>query len=108
MEKRSVRSMAREMRVSRNTVRKYLEQAEPRRKEARRMRPVLAEVAPRLEPLVAEWSGATTEKQRITGSRLHSELVSGFQSERYDGAVVVARMAASASRGVRAAGVPAR
>lgn len=80
VEGRSVRSVAREMGLSRNTVRKYLRVSEPRRAEGPRSRPVLEEVAPRLEALVAEWSKTVTPKQRITGARLHAELVvEGFE-----------------------------
>ncbi len=76
IEGRSRRSVAREMRVSRNTVRKYLRVSAPRRVESQpRARPVLEEVAPRLEELVEEWAQRTTRKQRITGSRLHRQLV---------------------------------
>jgi len=81
IEGRSRRSVAREMGVSRNTVRKYLRLSEPRRVETQpRARPVLESVAPRLEALMEEWSQRTTRKQRITGSRLHRQLVEeGFQ-----------------------------
>ena len=72
----SRRSVAREMGVSRNTVRKYLRVSEPRRVEPEpRARPVLEEVAPRLEELMQLWSLRTTRKQRITGSRLHRQLL---------------------------------
>lgn len=75
IEGRSQRSVAREMGVSRNTVRKYLRVAEPRRVEReRRARPVLEEVAPRLEELMTAWLPRSTRKQRITGSRLHRQL----------------------------------
>ena len=72
---RSRRSVAREMGVSRNTVRKYLRVSEPRRVEREpRARPVLEEVVPRLEELMELWLRRTTRKQRITGSRLHRQL----------------------------------
>lgn len=73
----SVRQVSREMGVSRNTVRKYLEESEPvRRAESEpRGRPVYEEVAGRLEGLVQEWSKRTTRKQRITARRVHRELV---------------------------------
>lgn len=81
IEGRSRRAVAREMGVSRNTVRKYLRVSEPRRVEkGPRSRPVLEEVAPRLAELVEAWSSRTTAKQRITGSRLHRQLVDeGFE-----------------------------
>ena len=76
VEGRSRRSVARELGVSRNTVRKYLRVSEPRRVEREpRARPVLEGVAPRLEALQEEWSGRTTRKQRITGTRLHRQLI---------------------------------
>jgi transposase len=74
-EGRSVRSVARELRVSRNTVRKYLQHSEPVRREGPRARPVLETVAPRIEEILEEWSRRTTRKQRVTGSRLHQQLV---------------------------------
>ena len=76
VEGRSRRSVAREMGVSRNTVRKYLHLSEPRRIEkGPRARPVLEQVAPRLEELMVAWLPRTTRKQRLTGTRLHRQLV---------------------------------
>ena len=73
---RSQRSVAREQGVSRNTVRKYLDQSEPRRVESRpRRRLVTERVAPRLEELLSTWSRRTTAKQRLTGTRLHRQLL---------------------------------
>ena len=70
----SERSVARELRISRNTVRKYLTVAEPRRVEEKpRARPVFEQVARRLEELLSTWR--TTAKQRATGTRLHQQLV---------------------------------
>lgn len=72
---RSRRVVAREMGVSRNTVRSYLERPEPVRVEVQpRPRPVLELVQPRLEQLLEEWSTRTTAKQRITGTRLVRQL----------------------------------
>jgi transposase len=72
----SIRSVGRQMRVSRNTVRKYLKMSEPMREEKTpRVRPVLEEVAPRIDELLQEWKYRTTPKQRITGSRVHRELI---------------------------------
>ena len=75
VEGRSRRSVAREMKVRRNTVRRYLEISEPQRIEAGpRARPVLDRVSGRLDGLMEEWSSRTTRKQRITRSRLHRQL----------------------------------
>jgi transposase len=77
VEKQSVRRVSRELGVSRNTVRKYLRESEPRRREVvDRSRPVWEAVGKRLEELLREWSGRTTAKQRLTGTRLHRQLVS--------------------------------
>jgi transposase len=71
----SRRAVAREMGVSRNTVRKYLRLSVPRRVEGqRRARPVLEQVAPRLGELMESWSRRSTRKQRITGTRLYRQL----------------------------------
>ena len=81
VEGQSRRSVARQLGVSRNTVRKYLEVSAPVRRESRpRSRPVLEAVAARMESLLEQWSLRSTAKQRVTGSRLHQELVEeGFQ-----------------------------
>lgn len=79
---RSRRSVAQELGVSRNTVRKYLEESEPRFKPSPggRARPVLERVRGRLDELLTDWSTRTTAKQRITGSRLHQQLrAEGFE-----------------------------
>ena len=72
----SQRRVARELGISRNTVKKYMEVSEPRRvvRQPRR-KPVLEQVERRLEELVSEWSQRTTRKQRLTGTRLHRQLV---------------------------------
>ncbi len=76
VEGRSRRSVAREMRVSRNTVRRYLKLSVPKRVEKEsRARPVLERVEERLGELMEVWSSRTTRKQRITGTRLHRQLV---------------------------------
>ena len=73
---RSSREVATEMGVSRNTVRRYLEVAVPQRVERKaRARPVLEKVQERMDELIAEWRERTTAKQRLTGTRLHRELV---------------------------------
>ena len=70
----SIRRVAREMGLSRNTVSKYLKEAEPNRREEPRRKPVLEGVAPRIDELLIEWAGRTTPKQRITGTRIHRQL----------------------------------
>ena len=76
VEGRSQRSVAREHGVSRNTVRKYMDQSEPRRVESKpRRRWVTERMAPRLEELLRRWSRRTTAKQRLTATRLHRQLL---------------------------------
>jgi transposase len=81
VEGQSVRSVARQMEVSRNTVRKYLRMSAPVRVERQaRARPVLERARSRIEALLEQWGPRTTAKQRLTGSRLHRQLVEeGFQ-----------------------------
>ena len=70
-EGQSIRRVARELGLSRNTVAKYLDKPEPVRGPRRqRARPVWEAVKARLWELVAEWEPRTTAKQRITGMRL--------------------------------------
>jgi transposase len=72
----SQRQVARVMGISRNTVKKYLEVPEPWRMVRHpKRKPVFERVAGRLEELVREWNERTTRKQRITGTRLHQQLV---------------------------------
>ena len=72
VEHKSIREVASEMGVHRKTVRRYLRQPEPTRHEkAARPRPVTEKARQRIDELVAEWGPRTTEKQRITASRLH-------------------------------------
>ncbi|MBV8775383.1 MAG: IS21 family transposase [Deltaproteobacteria bacterium] len=77
----SIRQVARELGLSCNTVRKYLDQsALMRHAYRRRKRPVWVRVQSRLEELVAEWEPRTTAKQRLTGMRLYRALVEeGYQ-----------------------------
>ena len=76
VEGQSMRSVARQMEVSRNTVRRYLRASAPVRVEHQpRARPVLDRVWSRIEALLDEWRPRTTAKQRVTGSRLHRQLV---------------------------------
>lgn len=77
IEGRSGRSVARELGISRNTVAKYLQSSEPVRKPeaTRRPRPVTDKIAPRIDEILNEWAGRVTPKQRITGSRIHRQLL---------------------------------
>jgi transposase len=69
------RQVARQMGLSRNTVRRYLERAAPVRVEtAPRGRPVLERVGPRIEALLEESPRWTGGKQRLTATRLHQML----------------------------------
>ena len=73
-EGQSIRHVARELGLSRNTVAKYLEQPEPVRKaRGPRARPVYEQVKSRLDELAAEWEPRTTAKQRITAMLLHRQ-----------------------------------
>jgi transposase len=76
-EGKSIRSVAKEMGISRNTVAKYLKNPEPTRTVTRKQKlaPVMEMVAPRIEEILSEWSERTTPKQRITGTRIHRQLV---------------------------------
>ena len=75
LEGQSVRSVARQLGISRNTVRKYLEESVPARQEVlARCRPVLEGASARIEALLEEWRPRTTAKQRVTGSRVHRQL----------------------------------
>ena len=71
-----VRRVAREMGVSRNTVRRYLEGAEPGvRRPVERASPVTERIQPRIEALLADAPRWTAEKQRLTATRLHRMLL---------------------------------
>jgi transposase len=76
VEGRSQRQVAKELGISRLTVKKYLTEAVPIRREATpRARLVWDKVGARLEALLtesAEWTGA---KQQLTATRLHELLV---------------------------------
>ena len=80
VEGQSVRRVAREMGVSRNTVKRYLSQAAPTRVErGPRGRPVWEKARVRLEALLAESPRWTGGKQRLTATRLHTMLLAeGF------------------------------
>lgn len=78
VEGQSIRAVARDMGVSRNTVRKYLRAEDPQPEYTQskcRPRPVLDKVGPRIDELLEEWSGRTTNKQRITSPRVHQALL---------------------------------
>ena len=89
-EGRSIRSVARELGVSRVTVRKYVEEIAPVRVAAKaRSQPAREQVRERFEELWSEWKGRSSAKQRITGSRVHRQLIAdGFSIS----AVTVRRM----------------
>jgi transposase len=75
VEGRSIRKTAKDLGVSRNTVRRYLKVSEPVRDESRRReRPVSDAVAPKIEQILEDWDARSTRKQRVTGTRLHREL----------------------------------
>jgi len=76
VEGRSTSAVARQMQMSRNTVRKYLTLSEPKRVVRHpKASPTTELVAPRIDELLQEWRGRTTPKQRITGTRIHRQLV---------------------------------
>jgi transposase len=71
-----IRQTARDMGVSRNTVRKYVREAPEWNLTSRvRRSPKVEEIAGRVDEILAEWSKRTTKKQRITGTRVHAQLV---------------------------------
>ena len=73
---KSIRETARMTRRSRNTIRKYLNQSEPEyRMKKPRSRPMFDQVKPRIDAILEEWKGRTTPKQRITGTRVHRQLL---------------------------------
>jgi transposase len=76
VEGRSQRQVAKEFGISRLTVRKYVEESVPVRKEiAPRARPVWDKVGGRLAALLAESAQWTGGKQQLTATRLHELLV---------------------------------
>src|SRR3712207_3625280 len=67
VEGRSIRSIAREMGVGRNTIKQYLTLSEPVRVvRQKKPSPVMEMVAPRIEQILTEWRECTTAKQHIT------------------------------------------
>jgi transposase len=81
IENHSISQVASDLGISRNTVSKYLAQAEPSRKvSSPRPAPLRDRVSARIKELIDEWTPRTTPKQRITGSLLHHQLLNeGFQ-----------------------------
>ena len=76
VEGRGIRSVARELSVSRNTVTRYLGLSEPVRKESvPRPHPVMEKVVARIDETQSDWAHRVTPKQRLTGSRIHRQLV---------------------------------
>ena len=76
VEGKSERSVSRELGISRNTVAKYLGVSEPvRRESVPRPQPVLEKVADRIDAIQAEWAHRVTPKQRLTGTRIHRQLI---------------------------------
>lgn len=76
IEGRSQRAVARELGLSRVTVRKYVEQAAPVRVEKEpRPRPVWEKVHERIDKLLGEAPAWTDKKQQLTATRLHDLLV---------------------------------
>src|ERR1700722_4321704 len=77
VEGRSQRAVARELGLARVTVRKYLDETVPLRKEeaAPRPRPVWDAVAERGEAGLVDSARGTGGKQRLTATRLHELLV---------------------------------
>jgi transposase len=76
VEGRSQRQVAKEFGISRVTVRKYLEESIPVRKEAGpRARPVWEKVRARIEALLKESGQWTAGKQQLTATRLHELLI---------------------------------
>jgi transposase len=72
----SQREIARQLKCSRNTVKKYVEHAEPAYRRTKKHTAPIRDKAERLiETVINEWENDTTKKQRITGDRLHTELV---------------------------------
>ena len=76
VEGRSQRQVATELGIARDTVRKYLTESIPIRRETQpRSRPVWESVRERVDTLLAESVTWTGGKQRLTATRLHELLV---------------------------------
>src|SRR5215207_10104709 len=71
----TVRQVARQLGLSRNTVRRYLTMPTPVRVESKpRATPVMDKVGARIEAILAEAPRWTGGKQRLTATRLHGML----------------------------------
>jgi len=109
VEGQTIRRVAREIGIARNTVKRYLEWPTPVRVElAPRARPVWARVGVRLEALLTESPQWTGGKHRLTAKRLHGMLL----AEGFDVGVTTVRggrrVEKATTRGVRASGLPGR
>ena len=72
----SQRKIAEQLGCSRNTVRKYITQAEPEyRRTKKRVAPIRGKAERLIKEILLEWEGDTTQKQRVTGDRLYQELL---------------------------------
>lgn len=100
----SVRQVARQLGVSRNTVKRYLELPSPARVErGPRPTPILDRVGSRIEAILADAPRWTGGKQRLTATRLHRML----RSEGFDvGVTLVKRAVAEWKRRRREVYVP--
>ena len=88
VEGQSIRSVARQLRISRNTVRKYLKQSEPVRKKSEpRIRPILDEVAPVIEEILGDWIGRTTATCKWTRT------LTTLGDAKFDDPVIIQRLA---------------
>lgn len=76
IEGQSIRKVAKALRLSRTTVAKYLNVSAPLcRQSPPRAAPARERVRRRIDELLDEWRRRTTPKQRVTGTRLHRQLV---------------------------------
>jgi transposase len=76
VEGRSVRNVARELKLNRRTVEKYLHQSESMRVAlVARPQPVMEVAGPRIEALLKEWAPRIEGKHRLTAPRVHRQLI---------------------------------
>ena len=86
----TVRQVARQLGISRNTVKRYLELPSPMRLESKpRATPVLDQVGKRIEAILADSPRWTGGKQRLTATRLHRML----RGEGFDVGVTLVKQA---------------
>jgi predicted transcriptional regulator len=89
VEGQSQRQTAAKMGVSRNTVKKYIQQSEPiYRGKVKRRREVFEQVKPRMDELIEEWKHRTSAKQCLTAVRLHRQLVDVAAGRFIDGTFI--------------------